>query len=155
VKFVFLPLVFVCGSAAYQGDQKDAALLPDGPGKAAVIKMCIDCHDTGNFRKARLNAEEWTDSVADMMQRGAQGTPAEVDAVVAYLDKFFGKGAPVRINTAPFAEIRVVLGFSVAEVRALVEYREKNGPFKTIEDLAKVPGLDAGKLGAAKAKIVL
>ena len=25
------------------------------------------------------------------------------------LDKFFGKGAPVRINTAPFAEIRVQL----------------------------------------------
>jgi len=155
VKFVFLPLVFVCGSAAYQGDQKDAALLPDGPGKAAVIKMCIDCHDTGNFRKARLSAEEWADSVADMMQRGAEGTPAEVNAVVAYLDKFFGKGAPVRINTAPFAEIRVVLGFSVAEVRAVVEYRDKNGPFKSFDDLAKVPGLDPAKLNAQKSKILL
>ena len=153
MKFVSLMLLtLLCASAA---DEKDAALLPDGPGKTAVIKMCIDCHDTGNFRKARLNAEEWADSVADMMQRGAQGTPAEVEAVVAYLDKFFGKGAPVRINTAPFAEIRVVLGFSVAEVRALVEYREKNGAFKTFEDLLKVPGLDAAKVTAAKAKILL
>ena len=145
----------MCAGADYQGDQKDAALLPDGPGKPAVIKMCIDCHDTGNFRKARLNAEEWADSVADMMQRGAQGTPAEVDAVVAYLEKFFGKGAPVRINTAPFAEIRVVLGFTVAEVRALVEYRDKNGAFKSFDDLLKVPGLDAAKVTAQKAKIVL
>ncbi|MEO8369049.1 MAG: helix-hairpin-helix domain-containing protein [Candidatus Solibacter sp.] len=151
MKFVSLMLLtLLCAAAA---DEKDAALLPDGPGKAAVVKMCIDCHDTGNFRKARLTAEEWTDSVADMMQRGAQGTPAEVDAAVAYLDKFFGKGAPVRINTAPFSEIRVVLGFSVPEVRALLEYRDKNGPFKTFEDLAKVPGLDAAKLATQKAKI--
>ncbi len=156
MKFVSLMLLaLLCASAAYQGDQKDAALLPDGPGKAAVIKMCIDCHDTGNFRKARLSAEEWSDSVADMMQRGAQGTPAEVEAAVAYLDKFFGKGAPVRINTAPFAELRVVLGFSVAEVRALVEYRDKNGAFKSFEDLLKVPGVDAAKVTAAKAKILL
>jgi competence ComEA-like helix-hairpin-helix protein len=156
VKFVPLMLLtFMCAPAAGQGDQKDAALLPDGPGKPAVIKMCIDCHDTGNFRKARLNAEEWADSVADMMQRGAQGTPAEVEAVVAYLDKFFGKGAPVRINTAPFAELRVVLGLSVADVRALLEYRDKNGPFKAFEDLAKIPGIDAAKLSAVKTKILL
>ena len=155
MRIVSLMLLMLVCAIAYQGDQKDAALLPEGAGKPAVIKMCIDCHDTGNFRKARLNAEEWGDSVADMMQRGAQGTPAEVEAVVAYLDKFFGKGAPVRINTAPFAELRVVLGFSVAEVRALVEYREKNGAFKTFEDLQKVPGLDAAKLTSLKAKIVL
>ena len=148
-------LTLLAFAAATAADQKDAALLPDGPGKPAVIKMCIDCHDTGNFRKARLTTEEWSDSVADMMQRGAEGTPAEVEAVVAYLDKFFGKGAPVRINTAPFAEIRVVLGFSVAETRALVEYRDKNGPFKAFEDLQKVPNLDPAKLTAQKSKILL
>ena len=148
-------LTLLTFAAAIAADQKDAALLPDGPGKPAVLKMCIDCHDTGNFRKARLSKEEWSDSVADMMQRGAEGTPAEVEAVVAYLDKFFGKGAPVRINTAPFAEIRVVLGFSVPEVRALIEYRDKNGPFTTFEDLQKVPGIDAAKLTAQKSKILL
>ena len=60
-------------AAAMAADQKDAALLPEGPGKPAVVKMCIDCHDTGNFRKARLTKEEWSDSVADMMQRGRRG----------------------------------------------------------------------------------
>ena len=153
MKIVCLTLLTL--AAAIAADQKDAALLPDGPGKPAVIKMCIDCHDTGNFRKARLTKEEWSDSVADMMQRGAQGTAAEVEAVVAYLDKFFGKGAPVQINTAPFAELRVVLGFSVPEVRALIEYRDKNGPFKSFEDLQKVPGLDAAKLAAQKSKILI
>ena len=49
----------------------------------------------------------------------------------------------------------MVLGFSVAEVRALLEYRDKNGPFNTFEDLEKVPGLDAAKLTAQKSKILL
>ena len=36
----------------------------------------------------------------DMMERGAKLTPDELETVVAYLAKNFGKGAPVRINTA-------------------------------------------------------
>jgi len=49
--------------------------LPDGPGKELVGKICVSCHDSGNFRKARFTSEEWTDSVDDMVQRGASGTP--------------------------------------------------------------------------------
>jgi competence protein ComEA len=134
-------------------DEKDAARLPEGPGKEIAGKLCLDCHDSGNFRKARFSSQEWSDSVADMVERGAKGTPAEIEAVVAYLAKNFGPDSPVRINTAPFAEIKVVLGFTVAEVRALVEYREKNGDLKSFEELLKVPGMDAAKVEAQRARI--
>ena len=140
-----------CAPAA---DEKEAARLPEGPGKEVVGKLCLSCHDSGNFRKARYSSEEWSDSVADMVERGAKGTPAEIDAVVAYLAKNFGTGAPVRINTAPFAEIKVVLGFTVAEVRALLEYREKNGDLKSFEDLLKVPGIDPSKAERQRARII-
>jgi competence protein ComEA len=73
---------------------------------------------------------------------------------VAYLAKNFGKGAPVRINTAPFAEIKIVLGFTVPEVRALMDYREKNGDLKSFDQLLKVPGIDPAKAEGQKAKIV-
>ena len=152
MKIIYLMLIaLACAPAA---DEKDAARLPEGPGKEAVGKICIDCHDSGNFRKARFTTEEWTDSVEDMVQRGATGTPQELEAVVAYLTKNFGKGAPVRINTAPFSEIKVVLGFTVAEVRALMDYREKNGELKSFDQLLKVPGIDAAKAEGQKAKIV-
>ena len=152
MKIIYLTLIaLACAPAA---DEKDAARLPDGPGKEVVGKMCIDCHDSGNFRKSRFTTEEWTDSVEDMVQRGATGTPQEIEAVVAYLTKNFGKGAPVRINTAPFSEIKVVLGFTVAEVRALLDYREKNGELKSFDQLLKVPGIDAAKAESQKAKIV-
>jgi competence protein ComEA len=152
MKIIYLMLIaLACAPAA---DEKDAARLPDGPGKEAVGKICIDCHDSGNFRKSRFTTEEWTDSVEDMVQRGATGTPQELEAVVAYLTKNFGKGAPVRINTAPFSEIKVVLGFTVPEVRALLDYREKNGELKSFDQLLKVPGIDAAKAEGQKAKIV-
>jgi len=156
MKFRYLaPLAFsIAAFSLPQGDPKDVAALPDDPGKAAVVKMCFDCHDSGNFRKARRTEDGWSDSVADMMGRGAQGTPAEADAVVTYLTKFFGKEAPVRINTAPFAELRSQLRLSVAEAVALREYREKNGPFKSVEDLKKVSGLDAAKIEGFKAKLL-
>jgi competence protein ComEA len=148
---ICLSLVALAG--AWAADEKDAAGLPDGPGKEIVGRMCLSCHDSGNFRKKRCDGEEWSESVADMIERGAKGTGEEIDAVVAYLAKNFGQGAPVRINTAPFAEIKVVLGFTPVEVRALLDYREKNGALKTFEELLKVPGIDAAKAEARKSRI--
>src|ERR1019366_1624418 len=130
-----LTVALLVAAVASAADQKDAARLPDGPGKEIAGRICLQCHDSANFRKARLTSEQWADSVADMVERGAKGTPAEIEAVVAYLAKNFGQGAPVRINTAPFAEIRAVLSFTVAEVRALLDYREKHGALRSFEEL--------------------
>jgi competence protein ComEA len=151
---LMLAIALVVAARAPAADEKDAARLPEGPGKEIAGRICLECHDSGNFRKARLTSGEWADSVADMVERGAKATPAEIDAVVAYLAKNFGEGAPVRINTAPFAEIRVVLGFTVAEVRALLDYREQHGPLRSFEELLKVPGIDAAKAEAQKSRIV-
>ena len=149
-----LAVALVVAACAAAADEKDAARLPDGPGKETVGRICLECHDSGNFRKARLTSEEWAESVADMVERGAKATPAEIDAVVGYLAKNFGEGAPVRINTAPFAEIRVVLGFTIAEVRALLDYREKHGALRRFEELLQVPGIDAAKAEAQKSRIL-
>ncbi len=148
-----LAVALVVAACAPAADDKDVGRLPEGPGRELAGRICMECHDSGNFRKARLTSEEWSDSVADMVERGAKGTPAEIEAVVQYLAKNFGKGAPVRINTAPFAEIRVVLGFTVAEVRALLEYREKHGALKSFEELLQVPGIDQAKAEAQKSRI--
>jgi len=151
VRLLCLMMVGLACAAAV--DEKEAARLPDGPGKEIVSKICLGCHDSGNFRKARFTSEEWSDSVADMVERGAAGTPEEIESVVAYLAKNFGKDSPVRINTAPLAEIRVVLGFTVAEARALLDYREKNGELKSFEELLRVPGIDSAKAEAQKSRI--
>jgi competence protein ComEA len=47
----------------------------------------------------------------------------------------------------------VVLGFTVPEARAIVDYREKNGAFKSVDDVLKIPGLDPARLEAQKSRM--
>jgi competence protein ComEA len=146
----WLAVAAICVFAA---DEKDAAKLPDGEGKALVGKVCIDCHGSGNFRRARLTPEEWGDSVADMVDRGAKATPAEMETIIGYLAKNFGRDAKVQMNSAPLVEIKVVLGFSVPESQAIVDYREVNGGIKSFEEMVKIPGVDATKAEAVRGKM--
>jgi len=49
--------------------------------------------------------------------------------------------APVNINTASAAEFDGLPGIGATMAARIVEYRQKNGPFKKIEDLMNVRGL--------------
>jgi len=145
-------LLFLAALSAlvFAADPQEVKLLPDGPGKDAVVKVCLDCHGAANFRKARKDSGEWADSVDDMVDRGAKATPPEVETIVAYLIKNFGKDAKVQINTAPLEEIKVVLGFTVPEAKSIVDYRDQTGPYKTWRDLLKAPGVDPAKVESKK-----
>ncbi len=49
---------------------------------------------------------------------------------------------PVNVNTADAKTLaRELDGIGKAKADAIIAYREKNGPFKSSEDLAKVKGL--------------
>jgi competence protein ComEA len=48
--------------------------------------------------------------------------------------------ALVNLNTAGQSELTGIKGVGPAKAQAIVDYREKHGPFKGIEDLDKVKG---------------
>lgn len=49
---------------------------------------------------------------------------------------------PVDVNTADAKTLaRELQGIGMAKAEAIVSHREKNGPFKSADDLAKVKGL--------------
>lgn len=55
---------------------------------------------------------------------------------------FLAYAGPVNINTADAETISAELkGIGLAKARAIVEYREKHGPFETVEDLTLVSGI--------------
>jgi competence protein ComEA len=58
------------------------------------------------------------------------------------------------VNQATSAEFVSGLGLTSAEADAIVAYRKKNGDFKTIDELKKVPDIDAKKLDAKKDQLV-
>ena len=49
--------------------------------------------------------------------------------------------APVNINTASAAELATISGIGPAKAQAIVDHREKNGQFKTVDDLKLVRGI--------------
>jgi competence protein ComEA len=64
--------------------------------------------------------------------------------------------APVNVNTADAKTLAGSLhGIGAKKAQAIVDYRTKNGEFKTIEDLAKVSGIGAKTVEKNKADILL
>ncbi len=58
--------------------------------------------------------------------------------------------AAVNINTATQSELESVKGLGPSKAKAIIEYREKNGLFKSVDDLDKVKGF--GKSSVEKLK---
>ena len=46
----------------------------------------------------------------------------------------------VDLNTATQAQLETVKGIGPAKAKAIIDYRTKNGPFKSVDDLDKVSG---------------
>jgi competence protein ComEA len=130
--------------------------LPDGPGKATMIRVCGTCHSAENVYGRGKTREEWGAVVGDMALRGAQGTDEDFYDIVDYLAQHFPKSAAtdkVYVNTAGPKELERELQLSAKEAEALVRYRAQNGAFKRLEDLKKVPDLDGKKLEAGKDRL--
>lgn len=59
----------------------------------------------------------------------------------------FNAFSAVNINTATQAELETLEGVGPVKAKAIVDYRKKNGAFKSIDELEKVDGIGAITLG--------
>jgi len=135
--------------------------LPAGPGRETLQKVCTQCHDIESIPRLRYSREDWSNLVYSMKDMGADATGPELEQIVDYLAKNFGKGgaaaaSKVNVNSATAKEIETGLGVTSKDSELIVAYRAKNGNFKDIDGLLKVDGVDAAdtaKIQAAKDKI--
>jgi competence protein ComEA len=122
--------------------------LPDGPGKDLVESICSECHTTERIAAQQLTKPQWADKVLEMLQEAPDVKQSERDKIVEYLSKNFP--AHANVNKANAKELQATLEISSESAMAVVSYRQKNGSFKTLDDLKKVPGLEPEKLDSKR-----
>ncbi|MDD3529534.1 MAG: ComEA family DNA-binding protein [Gallionellaceae bacterium] len=71
-------------------------------------------------------------------------------AIVLAMSMAIPAYAAVNLNTATQAELEAVKGIGPSKAKAIIAYREKNGGFKSVDELANVKGF--GKASVEKLK---
>jgi competence protein ComEA len=128
--------------------------LPSGPGRETMKRVCGACHSAENVAGMAKTREEWGAVVGEMAAAGAQGTEDEFNEIVDYLATYFPKTPKINMNKATTKDLESGLELPAKEAEAIVHYREEKGSFKSIEDVEKVPGVDAKKIEAKKDRLV-
>jgi competence protein ComEA len=126
------------------------------PGKAEAERICIQCHEFARSVAPRQDRAGWQATMDKMVALGAKGTQKEFDAIVDYLAKTYpGEEVPkIKVNEARAIELESGLSLPRSQAAAIIQYRTKNGDFKSIEDLKKVPGVDVAKIEAKKDRLL-
>lgn len=132
------------------------AQLPDGPGKAETEKLCSQCHELARSISLHQDRAGWDATVTKMVGLGAKASDSDIQLVTEYLAAHYPAEEIPRINVNKARAIDFESGLSLrrSQASAIIEYRAKNGPFKSIEDLKKVPGIDVAKIEAKKDRLV-
>jgi competence protein ComEA len=137
---------------AKQAENREVlAQLPDGEGKGLIQLRCTFCHSLSRVASGRKSLKSWTNTVKVMVINGAEVESGEVDPIAKYLAENFPP--VININKASASELATVPSLDSKLADAIVAYREKNGPFQKIEDLAKVEGFNEEILKKIKNRV--
>ena len=63
--------------------------------------------------------------------------------------------AQININTATTDELDSLKGIGPTKAKAIIDYRKKNGPFKSVDDLENVPGIGPATLKDIRGSVMV
>ena len=146
----YLALLLLAVSARAQ-----APVLPEGAGHDETDKLCKQCHELARSISLRQDRNGWQTTMGKMNAFGMKSTEADYALVLDFLSKHYAAEdvARVKVNEATALELESGLTLKRSQAKAVIAYREKNGNFKSLDDLKKVPGLDSVMLDAKKERI--
>lgn len=128
--------------------------LPEGQGKATLVRVCGKCH-TPTIVIANGQARDgWEDTITKMAGLGATASDEEFTEILEYLVKNFPPAAKVNVNKATASELQAQLAFTDKQAEAIIAYRQKNGDFKSPDDLKKVPQMNATDIDTRRNRMV-
>jgi competence protein ComEA len=79
--------------------------------------------------------------------------PGEPVSAAAGVGDSSAVSGPMDLNSATVAQLDALPGIGPSTAAAIVAYRDKNGPFKTVDALLEIKGLGAAKVDALRALV--
>jgi len=76
-------------------------------------------------------------------------------ALVAFFVLAGSALAAVNINTATKAELTSLKGVGDKRAQEIIDYRKKNGDFKSVDELEKVPGIGPGIMKQIRSQVTV
>lgn len=86
---------------------------------------------------------------------GASASAAEISADDADASALGATDKKININTAAADELIQLKGIGEVKSGKIIEFRERQGPFRSIEDLKKVPGIGQKTFEMNKDRIIV
>ena len=112
---------------------------------------------TGSAELAGLNLAA---KVADAQQiavprRGGRASTTAAGAApgVAGAGPTASPGGPIDLNAATIEQLDTLDGVGPVIARKIIDHRTRNGPFRSVEELAQVPGIGPKRLAALRAHV--
>ena len=140
---------------ALMGARLSPAQLPDGPGRNETVRLCSQCHAAEVVMSVAQNRAGWAATLRKMSALGAKGTDEDFRAALEYLAAHFPAQEVPRINLNSATAIELESGLTLrrSQAAAIIAYRSQHGPFTSLEDLKKVPGLDTTLIVAKRDRV--
>jgi competence protein ComEA len=110
------------------------------------------CHSPDAVIGKQGSRQWWQSKVTEMLQESTDIPASDVDTIVAYLAKNFPV-VKIKVNKASAKDLETGLELTAEESESIVQYRAAKGNFKTLDDLKRVPGLDAVKIESKKDRL--
>ena len=129
---------------------------PAGTGRDAVLHLCVRCHSPNIILASGRDRTGWENTITKMVGLGATGSDEDFTDIADYLTANFppSQVQKIFVNMASAKQFAALLGISQADGQAIVDYRDKQKGFKSIDELKKVPNIDTTKVDANKDHLV-
>lgn len=141
--------VYVTGAVNKPGLVK----VPEGARAADAVNACGGLLPTADGEKINM-AQSLKDGQQLKVPEKA-GTNGKTDSGKMDKTKAADSGEKVNINTADEKALDTLPGVGPAMAKRIIEYRESEGAFQSIEDIKKIRGIGEAKFAKMKDKICI
>ena len=127
--------------------------VPEGARAAEAVNACGGLLPTADSEK--INMAQSLKDGQQLKVPEKTGTNSKTDSGKADKTKGTDSGEKVNINTADEKALDTLPGVGPAMAKRIIEYRESEGAFQSIEDIKKIRGIGEAKFAKMKDKICI